>query len=174
MATPRVFLLCRPGRGAAFTIRLPFDRGAEAEPQPESGPSAASQTAGLSRALQGRTVLIVEDHDDARQLVASVIQAAGAVVTSATSTAQALARLAEDVPDLLVADIGLPGEDGYALLQRVRAMDSPAARTLPAVALTAYARPTDRERALAAGFQRYVTKPVDPAELIAILGSILR
>jgi len=162
-----------PGGGATFTIRLPFDRGADVEPAIESASGGVSQAAQLSRALQGRTVLIVEDHDDARELVASVIGAAGAVVTSATSTAEALARLAERVPDLLLADLGLPGEDGYTLLQRVRAMDSPRARGLPAVALTAYARPSDKERALAAGFQRYVTKPVDPAELVAILASLV-
>jgi CheY-like chemotaxis protein len=94
-------------------------------------------------------------------------------VTSATTTAEALTCLAQTTPDLLVADLGLPGEDGYTLLQRIRAMDTPYTRDLPAVALTAYARPADRDRALAAGFVRYITKPVDPPELIAILASIL-
>ena len=103
----------------------------------------------------------------------SVIGAAGAVVTSATSTAEALKCLAEDPPELLVADLGLPGEDGYTLLKRIRAMNTPYTATLPAVALTAYARPSDRDRALAAGFLRYVIKPVDPEELVAALTSIL-
>ena len=77
------------------------------------------------------------------------------------------------MPDLLLADLGLPGEDGYALLGRVRAMNTPATRSLPAVALTAYARSSDRERALAAGFVRYIIKPVEPAELVDVLASVL-
>jgi PAS domain S-box-containing protein len=160
------------GRGATFAIRLPLDRAAEISPI-DAAESDVSRAASASRVLQGRKVLVVEDHDDARELVASIVGAAGAVVTSARTTAEALTGLAQTSPDLLVADLGLPGEDGYTLLRRIRAMDTPYTRDLPAVALTAYARPADRERALAAGFLRYVTKPVDPAELIEVLGSIL-
>ena len=118
-------------------------------------------------------MLVVEDHDDARELVASVIGAAGAEVTSVTTTEEALASLAETAPDLLVADLGLPGEDGYTLLKRIRALNTPSAAALPAIALTAYARPSDRDRALAAGFVHYVIKPVAPEELISVLTSIL-
>jgi PAS domain S-box-containing protein len=161
------------GEGATFTIRLPL-KGAEQTLTP-SEPAATDvlPSAPPSRALQGRRVLVVEDHDDARELVASVIGAAGAAVTSATSTAQALTRFSESAPDLLVADLGLPGEDGYTLLQRIRAIGTLHARAVPAVALTAYARPSDRERALEAGFVRYVTKPVDPEELVVVLASTL-
>jgi CheY-like chemotaxis protein len=161
------------GQGATFTIRLPLDPAASAAAPSEQGPGDESLVAARSDSLSGRTVLVVEDHDDARELVASILSASGAVVMSATSSTEALRLFSETVPDLLVADLGLPGEDGYALLQRIRAIDIPQARALPAVALTAYARPADRERALAAGFQQYVTKPVDPAELVAVLSSLL-
>jgi PAS domain S-box-containing protein len=161
------------GQGATFTIRLPIDPAAGAATPTEQGAGDESLVAPRIDSLAGRNVLVVEDHDDARELVASVINAAGAVVSSATSAAEALRLFSETAPDLLVADLGLPGEDGYMLLQRIRAIDTPHARSLPAVALTAYARPADRDRALAAGFQRYVTKPVDPAELVAVLSSLL-
>ena len=118
-------------------------------------------------------MLVVEDHDDARQLVVSVLGAAGAEVTSATSTREALACLSRVTPDLLLADLGLPGEDGYALLRHVRAMSSPEISAMPAVAITAYARASDRERALAAGFVRYVVKPVDPSELVSVVAAVL-
>ena len=114
-------------------------------------------------------MLIVEDHDDARELVQAVLESAGARVVSAASTAEALEKAAAERLDVLVADIGLPGEDGYELLRRLRARHGV---NLPAVALTAYARATDRERALAAGFQRYVVKPVDPSHLVAVIASL--
>ena len=124
---------------------------------------------GLSRPLHGRKVLVVEDHDDARDLVACVLDAAGAEVTTAASTREALERHAGTMPDLLLADLGLPDEDGYTLLRRIRA--NPTLAALPAVALTAYARASDRERALAAGFLDYVIKPVDPQELVKVIVS---
>jgi CheY-like chemotaxis protein len=115
-------------------------------------------------------VLIVEDHDDARELIAAVLEAAGARVLSASSTAEALKEARDVRPDLLLADIGLPGEDGYMLLKKLRAIHG---ADLPAIALTAYARASDRERALAAGFQQHVLKPVDPAQLVMTIVSLL-
>ena len=115
--------------------------------------------------------LVVEDHDDARDLVACVLDAAGAEVTTAASTREALEGIAVTMPDLLLADLGLPDEDGYTLLQRIRAI--PTLDTLPAVALTAYARASDRERALAAGFLDYIIKPVDPQELVKVIVSVI-
>jgi PAS domain S-box-containing protein len=162
-----------PGQGATFTIRLPLDAEVAAPSSSDAAAPELPAAAAPSTALDGRTILVVEDHDDAREMVSSIIAAAGAVAISATSAAEALRLFAERAPDLLVADLGLPGEDGYTLLQRIRAMDAPEARGLPAVALTAYARPADREHALAAGFQRYVTKPVDPQELVAVLSALL-
>jgi PAS domain S-box-containing protein len=157
--------------GATFTIYLPIGRGIGAS---VTDKAAADPTVGAkaSPPLRGRKVLVVEDHDDARELVASVLEAAGAEVMTAASTPEALARMAATVPDLMVADLGLPGEDGYMLLNHVRAMKALDAAALPAVALTAYARASDRERALAAGFERYVVKPVDPEELVNVIVSV--
>ena len=115
---------------------------------------------------------MVEDHDDARELVASVLEAAGADVMTAASTPEALVCMATTWPDLLVADLGLPGEDGYMLLSHIQAMKARDGAALPVVALTAYARASDRERALAAGFQRYIVKPVDPEELVKVIVSV--
>jgi PAS domain S-box-containing protein len=161
------------GRGATFTIRLPLEGDTHARTPADTKAQDLSLGAGLSDVLRGRKVLVVEDHDDARELVTRVLGAAGAEVISATSTRDALACLSSVTPDLLLADLGLPGEDGHALLRHIRAMNSPEVNTLPAVAITAYARASDRERALAAGFVRYVVKPVDPTELVGVVASVL-
>ena len=159
--------------GATFTIRLPIDRRTRASTASETSAPGLSNAAGLSRPLHGRKVLVVEDHDDARDLVACVLGAAGAEVTTAASTREALERIAGTTPDLLLADLGLPDEDGYTLLKRIRAIRTPDAGALPAVALTAYARASDREQALAAGFLDYVVKPVDPRELVKVIVSAI-
>ena len=159
------------GHGATFTIRLPIDRRARASTASETSALGLSMPGELSRPLHGHKVLVVEDHDDARDLVACVLDAAGAEVTTAASTREALEAITVTVPDLLLADLGLPDEDGYTLLRRIRAI--PTLGTLPAVALTAYARASDRERALAAGFLDYVIKPVDPQELVKVIVSVI-
>ena len=159
--------------GATFTIRLPIDRRARASAPFETSPLGLSMPGGGPRPLHGRKVLVVEDHDDARDLVACVLGAAGAEVTTAASTREALERIAVTTPDLLLADLGLPDEDGYTLLRRIRAMPTLDAAALPAVALTAYARASDRERALAAGFLDYLIKPVDPQELVKVIVSVI-
>jgi len=157
------------GQGATFTIRLPLgDR--RVDSQPQRSVTGAIRYLDMKPLLRGRTILIVEDHDDARELIVRVLQSAGAHVISASCVVEAMDRVARVRPDLLVADIGLPGEDGYALLRRIRALHGP---DLPAIALTAYARATDRDHALAAGFQRHVVKPVDPHQLVEIVASII-
>jgi PAS domain S-box-containing protein len=157
--------------GATFTIDLPVD-------EPGLMPAASAPVRDAVEkprpSLRGRRVLVVEDHDDARELVASALAAAGAEVICAASTPEALDQLAATVPDVLLADLGLPGEDGYTLLRRVRAMPSFDAASLPAIALTAYARASDRDRAFAAGFVQYVVKPVDPEELVRVIASVVR
>ena len=150
------------GHGATFTIRLPIS-----EPDTEVVPVVAAPLALPVTRLAGRTILIVEDHDDARELIASVLEGAGARVIAASDVSDAIDRAAAGRPHLLVADIGLPGEDGYALLRRIRALNP----ALPAIALSAYARAADRERALAAGFGDYLIKPVEPARLVEIVAA---
>jgi PAS domain S-box-containing protein len=153
------------GRGATFTIRLPVANRAGAPDLRHTLQPGASHVNVLPLLL-GRTVLVVEDHDDARELVTGVLEAAGARVISASTSEEAMERVAHTRPDLLVADIGLPGEDGYALLRRVREFHG---ADVPAIALTAYARATDRAQALAAGFQHHVVKPIDPRQFVAVV-----
>jgi PAS domain S-box-containing protein len=154
------------GHGATFTVQLP---GADQEGLPASPEATGAADVAMIAVLRGRRILIVEDHDDARELIAASLGAAGAQVTAASNAQDAVAAATRERPDLLIADIALPGEDGYALLQRVRAVYP----DLPAIALTAYARSTDRARALEAGFQRHVIKPADPKDLLALIRSLL-
>jgi PAS domain S-box-containing protein len=152
------------GHGATFIILLPgsaCDTPLEMK-TPFTAPAA-------SPFLRDRTVLVVEDHDDARELIAGVLERAGCRVVAAASAREAL-ELARDVrPDVLLSDLGLPDEDGYALLASFRARHP----GVPAIALTAYARASDRDRALAAGFEQHVIKPVDPAALVDLVGSLV-
>jgi PAS domain S-box-containing protein len=155
------------GQGATFTIQLPAAQtDAQAVPV-EAASEARAPTPGTR--LEGRMIFVVEDHSDARELIAAVLESAGARVVAASSAEEAIATAGRVHPDVLVADLGLPGEDGYALLTRFRALHP----GVPAIALTAYARSTDRERALAHGFRHYVIKPVDPTELVEHILSVL-
>jgi PAS domain S-box-containing protein len=156
------------GTGATFTIRLPTG-GRHPAPALALSPGGATDDALLPSLLANRVILVVEDHDDAREMIAGVFEAAGARVLSASTTMEAVERVAQVKPDALVADLGLPGEDGYELLNRLRARYP----DLPAIALTAYARSTDRDRALAAGFQHHIIKPMDPHALVRVVVSML-
>ena len=112
---------------------------------------------------------MVDDEPDARGLIKRVLEECKAVVMTAASAREALERMRADRPDVLVSDIGMPGEDGYALIRRVRALPPDAGGRTPAVALTAYARAEDRMKAMLAGFQHHVVKPVEPEELITLV-----
>jgi CheY-like chemotaxis protein len=115
-------------------------------------------------------VLVVDDEPDARQLIRRALAVCQAQVAVAASAAEALVVIERFRPDVIVCDIGMPGEDGYDLIHQVRA--NPATKGIPAAALTAFARPEDRRRSLLAGFQTHVAKPVDPAELTAVVASL--
>ena len=164
------------GRGATFVVSLPL-RELHEEPAAATvtlaRPRAPAPGVGLEPALdlRGLRVLLVEDDADGSEAIATVLGVAGAEVRSAGSTAAALEVLATWRPDVLVSDIGLPGEDGYTLLRRVRTLEDGGAR-LPAVALTAYAQAEDRIRALTAGFQAHVTKPVEPRAFLEVLAGL--
>jgi PAS domain S-box-containing protein len=155
------------GHGATFLVQLPSTDPAAASPM--RSPTTRSSETRSAPLLRGRTILVVEDHDDARELIADVLERSGGRVIAAASTREAVERVRDVRPDLLLADLGLPGEDGYALLARFRAMYP----DVPAIALTAYARETDRNRALAAGFAQHVIKPVDPERLIDLVGMLV-
>jgi PAS domain S-box-containing protein len=162
------------GQGTTFAVCLPV-QDAETDDVPSAPPGfREDRTPGLSDLpLQGFHVLVVDDHQDARELAHAVLQGAGAAVATADSAAGAL-RLFESVPvDALVADIGLPGQDGYALIRRVRALPADRGGEVVAVALTGYARPEDRTRALAAGFNGHIIKPAEPASLVRTLRALL-
>ena len=122
--------------------------------------------------IAGVRVLVVDDEPDARTLVRRLLEDCEAVVSTAESAAEALRRLEQDRPDVLVSDIGMPGEDGYSLIRRIRALGPDRGGNTPAVALTAYARAEDRVRSVLAGFQMHVSKPVEPAELITMVASL--
>ena len=128
----------------------------------------------LAQALLDVNVLVVDDDDDARELVAFVLKQAGARVATANSVREALQVMAKQGAELLVSDIGMPFENGYELIRRVRAgAVSNALRSIPAVALTAFASVKDRQDALTAGFQEHVSKPFDAPRLVELLSRLV-
>ena len=163
------------GRGSTFVVRLPSSAprrlhavhaAARASvPMSADGPWPL---AGLSRLR----VLVVDDDPDSREVVREVLEQAGAVVAVAGSTPEALRVIAERPPDVLLSDLGMPGEDGYQLMRRVRALDPVAGGSVPAAALTAYTQAENRRAAQEAGFQGYLSKPIDPAELTAAVARL--
>jgi CheY-like chemotaxis protein len=123
--------------------------------------------------LDGRRVLVVDDEPESRDLLAHVLEHAGATVATASSAGEAWAVLQSDAPDVLVSDIEMPGEDGYTLIRRARDLSTVQLRGMIAVAVTAHARPKDRVRALQAGYQWHLPKPLEPAELVSVIASLL-
>jgi CheY-like chemotaxis protein len=117
--------------------------------------------------LAGTVVLIVDDDPDAREVVGAILRHYGAKVIVATSVSTALVALRRESVDVLIADLGMPVEDGYDLIRHVRTSEIPKIAAMPAAALTAYTTEEDRERVLSAGFQFHLAKPVDPAVLVA-------
>jgi signal transduction histidine kinase/ActR/RegA family two-component response regulator len=166
------------GQGATFTVQLPSivtRRSDEAgdgwrRRHPTAGGDAASFDCPPS--LAGLRVLVVDDEADTRGMLRKVLEGCGSEVTTAGSAAEALAAIAHTKPDIIISDIGMPEEDGYQLISKMRALETGLADRIPAIALTAYARVEDRVRALTAGFQVHVPKPIEPAELVAVVASL--
>jgi PAS domain S-box-containing protein len=160
-------------RGTSFTVSLPLTP-PRREPASDIGRShpVIRDAAELDcpPELAGLRVLVVDDEPDTRELLAAVLAACGAQVIEAATAAEAFAQV--ERADLLVTDIGMPAEDGYSLLARIRALPPERGGAIPAAALTAYARAEDRVRALRAGFQMHVPKPVEPAELITVVANL--
>jgi signal transduction histidine kinase len=156
-------------RGATMTVRLPRrapEAGSTAELTPPGGGAAARGR------LHGRRLLVVDDDVDTCQALGAVLRRAGAEVRLGDSAAAAMAMLSEWRPDVLISDVGLPDEDGYALVQKIRALPPAAGGDVPAIALTGYSRAEDRMRGLVAGFQRHLVKPVEPDELVDVVASV--
>jgi CheY-like chemotaxis protein len=172
------------GRGATFTVTLPR-RQLEfiAPPTPAVAPREVRTEDSIQMdqelSLENVSVLVVDDQEEARELLIQALSNYGAQVTAASSGVEALAFLSNPPggrrPDVLILDIAMPDEDGYTALKKVRAMEAEqgaAADRIPAIALTAYGRGEDRLRALQAGFQMHVAKPVEPAELAVVIASL--
>jgi PAS domain S-box-containing protein len=164
------------GKGSTFTIILPL-LAVQGSKQP-SGIAGQAREARASNkvtaTLNNIRVLVVDDEPDARGLLAELLERSGAKAMAVGSTVEALEAIASFKPDVLMSDIGMPGEDGFSLIRRVRALAPERGGATPALALTAYARDEDRLRALSAGFQEHLAKPVNAEELVLMLGTLAR
>lgn len=161
------------GKGATFNVKLPI----------MAVPVEAEQVRSIDQIefdglqtetnvdLSGVSILVVDDEKDTRHLLQQVLEYFGADVTLAGSASEGYSQFITKNPDILISDIGMPEEDGYSLIRRIRKLPAEQGKT-PAVALTAYARPQDRMQALTAGFQMHISKPVEPDELAAVIGSL--
>ena len=161
------------GQGATFTVNLPLMAVATNTVNSDLLGQEVENSVNMDNllSLEGLQVMVVEDEPDTRYLLTISLEQYGAKVTAVASASEALEALEKVKPDVLVSDIGMPGEDGYTLMSKIRAMQSESGQ-IPAVALTAYARSEDYQRAMAVGFQRHVAKPVEPANLAAVVASL--
>jgi PAS domain S-box-containing protein len=169
------------GHGSTFCIELPLivvhPPAEPARAHPRSGSSLLGSATNSAMppdhpSLSGITVLAVDDEPDAVQLVKRLLESCGARVITASSAGEALKLVVSERPDMILSDIGMPGEDGYELIRKVRALPSDQGGRTPAAALTAFARAEDRTRALRAGYQTHVAKPVESTELTAVVASL--
>ncbi|ODH01476.1 hybrid sensor histidine kinase/response regulator [Nostoc sp. KVJ20] len=160
------------GQGAVFTIRLPVMKESEGvEGVEEVGGAGEKFNSSL---LCGLRILIVDDDVDTREFLHFLLQQNGALITAAASVTEALAFIAQTAPNLLISDLGMPEMDGYSLIRLLRAMPKEKGGEIPAIALTAYAGESDRDRVLAAGFQKHIAKPVQPTELLTSIADLLK
>ncbi len=161
------------GQGSTFTVRIPRRAHLASQPRKRAAPSLPSE-ADLARneRIRGLRVLVVDDQPDAADLVKRVLEEHEVQVTVAHSAAEAFAQVQHDRPEVMISDIGMPIEDGYSLIRRIRKTED-GNEPLRAIALTAFARPEDARRAAEAGYHAHIAKPLDPAELIRVVGSQL-
>jgi len=171
-----------PGKNRGSTFKVTIPVGSTLRPHieesrpPEQEPLQTNEptTHDNGEKLDGVCVLVVDDDPDALEMLRYVLHSRGAIVRIAESARAAVETLDRWQPDVLVCDIAMPDQDGYELIAQVRSRGPERGRDLPAIALTAYARDEDRMRALEAGFQTHVSKPVDPAELITVLANLTK
>jgi CheY-like chemotaxis protein len=168
------------GRGARFTLSLRQSSldttglpALSATLPPRTTVTPASAVSDLAAELAGLRVLVVDDEQDARELTSTILSEGGALVVAAASASDALKALNEQPLDVMISDIGMPEQDGYQLIRRVRELATPAAR-IPAAALTAFTRNEERRKAMVAGFQLHISKPVEPFELTAAVACLAR
>ncbi|MEG4112592.1 MULTISPECIES: PAS domain S-box protein [unclassified Microcoleus] len=160
-----------PGKdqGATFTVTLPFKQPRSKQPQLRGERKSHPTPPGI---LAGLKVLVVDDEPDNREFLMVALEQCGATATAVASAAEAIDILQQSPPDILVSDIGMPVEDGYSLIRKVRSSASDQIKRLPAVALTAYASEEDRDRAIATGYNEHLTKPIEPALFAAVLAKL--
>ncbi|HET9479395.1 MAG TPA: ATP-binding protein, partial [Pyrinomonadaceae bacterium] len=163
------------GQGSLFTVELPLAQErrdpARAEERRREVERRRSRTGAIR--LDGVHVLLVEDDDDSRKLLGTMLKRYGAKVTATKSAAEALEAFSGDLPDILISDIGMPDEDGYEFIHKLRALPPEKGGQIPAIALTGYASRKDRERALAAGYQQHMAKPIEQAEMISAIAALI-
>jgi PAS domain S-box-containing protein len=163
-----------PGEGKGATFRVVLPLAVETRLFPTPSPAAPGITLGAPVRLDGLRILAVDDDADALELAATILSDGGATVKTCRSALAAYALLQEWRPDILVSDIDMPGEDGYTLIRKVRALDEAQGGKTPAVALTAYGRIEDRVQTLSSGYSMHIPKPVDPEEFTTIIASVAR
>jgi CheY-like chemotaxis protein len=164
-----------PNQGSTFIVALPIVHVSDEHRPTERRDTHDDPlaTVDLPR-LDGVKVLIVDDESDGQALVARVLADRGARCACASDVDEAMGRLAAERFEIVLSDIGMPGKDGYELMRQMRARESEIGGPIPAIAITAYARPQDRERSFLAGFQMHLSKPIESRELIAAIASMLR
>ncbi len=159
------------GRGSTFTVTLPLSIGSFA-PGPKKTSASQADAPGLLPPIE---ILVVDDDADVRDLLALLLESRGAIARTVSSATEALDAISQRRPDLLLADLRMPNEDGYSLIRRVRARERERHEgRLPAIAVTAYASPSDRDQAIAAGYDAHVAKPVEPADLVRAVANLAR
>jgi CheY-like chemotaxis protein/anti-sigma regulatory factor (Ser/Thr protein kinase) len=150
--------------GTTFTVRLPVAEAEAQAPQPEP---VITGTPARQGGLAGVKVLLVDDSHDTLDVLQQILQNSGATIMAASSAGTALALLEREQPDVIVSDIGMPDIDGFELMRRIRHRAASAGGAIPAIALTAFTRQDDRHKAMQAGFNDYLSKPVEPGSLVA-------
>ena len=166
-----------PGQGATFAVRLPIRVDAKRTPAadvPRRDGEATAATVSPNGSLEDVRLLFVDDEVDTLELFTQILADTGAAIFTATSVAEAMVQFEQRRPDVLICDIEMPGEDGYSLVRRVRGLAADDGGAVPAVAVTAYGRAEDRLRLLAAGYDRYIAKPVEPSELVAVIVALAK
>ena len=162
------------GRGATFTVKLSLE--SFQEERNVSGlvpPNAAAGASSQERLpLVGLRVLVIDDETDTLEMFATALKRYGAEVVAVASAAAAMSAMEVRLPDIIVSDIGMSGEDGYELIRKVRALPPEGGGRIPALALTAYARTEDKSRALSAGYQMHLAKPVELTDLLAAVAKL--
>ncbi len=162
------------GLGSTFTVRLPLGRRPSAGRRDNGAAGREDARSPEGHELEGLRVLVVDDDPDTLGVMALALRQRGADVSTADSATAALATLESSSPDLILSDLSMPGEDGYWLIRKIRALEEAGRKRIPAVALTAHARSEDKEQALLAGFESYIAKPVELTELTRVLARTAR